>query len=172
MSSPYNSYAITSVKKALNALKTILEKAEAHAKEKSIALDDLFNARLYEDMRPLSFQIWAATSNAEKVVFRPRHLEPPAREQTDQTFEDLYKRIDVSLGEIANVDVADIVANEDKPFKAPLGPKEIEFKPVGYAVEFALPNVFFHVVTAYNILRKEGVPLGKMDYLKNFLELY
>ncbi|KAL2812991.1 hypothetical protein BJX63DRAFT_233926 [Aspergillus granulosus] len=172
MTSPYHNYAITSVTKALNTLKAILQKAEAHAKEKNIALDDLFNARIYEDMKPLSFQIFAATSNVEKLVFRAIHLEPPTREQTDKTFEDLYKRIEVTLGELTKADVALLAANEDKTFKAPLGPSEFEFKPESYAVNFGLPNVYFHVVTAYNILRKEGVPLGKMDYLKNFLELW
>jgi hypothetical protein len=171
MASPFHAYAVTSVTKALTSLKTILQKAEAHATEKNIPLDTLVNARIYEDMKPLSFQIFAATSNAEKLVYRASHIEPPAREQTDKTYEDLYKRIDAALAEIANADDALIAANADKTFKAPLGPQVVEFTPEKYAVTFTLPNVYFHVVTAYDILRKEGVPLGKLDYLKDFLEL-
>jgi hypothetical protein len=170
MASPFHAYAVTSVTKALTTLKYILQKAESHATEKNISLDTLFNARIHEDMKPLPFQIFAATANAEKLVYRASHVEPPAREQTDKTFEDLYKRIDVALGEIANANNALIAANAEKTFKAPLGPHVAEFTPEKYAVTFTLPNVYFHVVTAYDILRKEGVPLGKQDYLKDFLE--
>ncbi|KAJ0426743.1 hypothetical protein BJY00DRAFT_1478 [Aspergillus carlsbadensis] len=171
MASPFQAYAITSVTKALTALKSILQKAEAHATEKNIPLDTLFNARIYEDMKPLSFQIFGATTDAEKLIYRASHIQPPARQQTDKTFDDLYKRIDVALAEIANADAALIAANADKTFKVPLGPHEVEFTPEKYAVSFLLPDVYFHVVTAYDILRKEGVPLGKPDYLKSFLEL-
>ncbi|KAL3462219.1 hypothetical protein BJX64DRAFT_259468 [Aspergillus heterothallicus] len=171
MASPYHTYAVTSVTKALHTLKSILQLAESHANETNTPLDTLFNARIHEDMKPLSFQIFAATGNAERTLFRPRGLELPAREQTDTSFADLYARIDTTLAEIAKADAAQFAANEERAFKAPLGPAEVEFTPHSYAVNFALPNVFFHVVTAYNILRKEGVPLGKMSYLKNFLEL-
>ncbi|KAL2860822.1 DUF1993 domain-containing protein [Aspergillus lucknowensis] len=169
MASPYHSYAITSAIKALKTQKAILQKGEEHAKQKGAPLDDLFNARLYEDMWPLSLQVWAATSNALKLYYLAAHVEVPNFEQSDKTYEDLYKRIDETLAILEKADTATLAANEGKTFKAPMGPSELEFTPEGYAVRFGLGNFFFHIVTAYNILRKEGVNLTKWDYLKNFM---
>ena len=169
MSSAVYTYTIDPFIKGLQALKAILQKTEEHAKANNIPIDDLFNASLGHDMKGLPFQVFICTSAAVKTLCRATFVEPPAMEQTDKTFADLYKRIDEALAALEKADAAAIAANEGKKFKAPMGPQEFEFTSESYAVAFAAPNFYFHLVTAYDILRAKGVPLGKMDYLAPFM---
>ncbi|KAL6231422.1 hypothetical protein BDW75DRAFT_44646 [Aspergillus navahoensis] len=167
--STIHTYAITPLIRGLKALNTILKKAEEHAKANNIPLEDLVNASLIADMKPLSFQVFVTTNAAVKVLSRATFVEPPVQNDTDKTFDDFYKRIDETLAALEKVDAAVIQAHEGKTFKAPLGPTEAEFTPESYVTSYAMPNFFFHLVTAYDILRAKGVPVGKMDYLKDFL---
>lgn len=169
MSSAIYTYTIDPFIKGLQALKVILQKAEEHAKTNNIPIDDLFNASLGHDMKGLAFQVFIVASTAVKTVSRASFVEPPVMEQTDKTFDDFYKRIDEALAALEKADPAVLAANEGKKFKAPMGPKEFEFTPETYAVLFATPNFYFHLVTAYDILRAKGVPVGKMDYLTSFM---
>ncbi|KAL4734430.1 hypothetical protein BDV11DRAFT_54900 [Aspergillus similis] len=167
--STFHTYAVTPLIRGLKTLTAILKKAEEHAKANNIPLEDLVNASLIADMKPLSFQVYIATNSAVKLVSRATFVEPPAQSDTDKTFDDFYKRIDEALATLEKVDPQVLAANESKTFKAPLGPKEFEFTPESYANGYAVPNFFFHLVTAYDILRAKGVPVGKMDYLTDFL---
>ncbi|KAI9375920.1 hypothetical protein BJX61DRAFT_492560 [Aspergillus egyptiacus] len=154
--------------KGLKALHHLLTKAESHATETSTPLSDLFSASLVADMKPLSFQVFIATNTALKTLYRASFLEPPSQEQSDQTFEDLKNRVADTIRELEKADAALIESHQGKSFKAPMGPTEMEFTPESYVERYALPNFFFHLVTAYGILRARGVPVGKMDYLGEF----
>ncbi|OQD95886.1 hypothetical protein PENSOL_c018G02733 [Penicillium solitum] len=147
MASPFYNYTIATLTRGLNTLSTLLKKAEEYAKEKNIPLDELLNARLVEDMKPLSFQI----------------------DEPDKTYEDLYKRLDRTLAELEKVDPAKIAIKEGQVFKAPIGMNVFDFTLEDYSVQFVIPNFYFHVVTAYEILRVKGVQIGKLDYLSEFM---
>lgn len=169
MSSSIYTYTIDPFVKGIQALKVILQKAEKHAKANNIPIDDLFNASLGHDMKGLPFQVFIVTNTAIKTLCRATFVEPPSQEQNDKSFDDFYKRIDDALAALEKADLAVLAANEGKKFKAPMGPKEYEFTPETYAVLFATPNFYFHLVTAYDILRAKGVPVGKLDYLGSFM---
>lgn len=154
----------------LTALTDILKKAESHAAEKGIPLDDLINARLYEDMKPLTFQVQVASSTALKAAARATQTEPLDLPLTETTFDELHARISKALEVVKAVDPAVFASHENTTFKAPLGTVEREFTLETYNSKFGLPNFFFHVTTAYAILRAKGVPLGKMDYLSPFVK--
>ncbi|KAL4981381.1 hypothetical protein BDW68DRAFT_90125 [Aspergillus falconensis] len=167
--STIHTYTVGPLIRGLKSLTAILKKAEEHAKANNIPLEDLVNASLIADMKPLSFQVFITTNVAVKLISRVTFVEPPVQNDTDKTFDDFYKRIDEAVAALEKVDPAAIQANEGKTFKAPLGPMELEFTSESYATEYAMPNFFFHLVTAYGILRAKGVPVGKMDYLRDFL---
>ncbi|KKK12520.1 hypothetical protein P175DRAFT_0503236 [Aspergillus ochraceoroseus IBT 24754] len=169
MSSPVYDFTIPTFIKGLQTLAAILKLGEDYAKENGIPADELLNARLYEDMRPLTFQVYAAVMPTLKAVARSTFTELPTVENNDKTFEDLYKSIDETIQKLKVVEVSAFVGKEQTAFKAPIGPFELDFTPESYSVNFALPNFYFHINTAYSILRSKGVPLGKQDYLRNFL---
>ncbi|KAL4973639.1 hypothetical protein BDW66DRAFT_141689 [Aspergillus desertorum] len=167
--SSFHTYALTPLIRGLKSLTTTLKKAEEHAKANNVPLDELVNASLIADMKPLSFQVFMATNTAVKLLSRATFVEPPVQSDTDKTFDEFYKRIDETLAALEKVDPQVFTADEGKTFKAPLGPREFEFTRESYATRYAVPNFFFHLVTAYDILRAKGVPVGKMDYAKDFL---
>jgi hypothetical protein len=165
MSSPFPIFA-----NGLRTLKFDLQKAEEHAKANNISLDTLITARLIEDMQPLAFQVFAVHNTVYKVLARAKNIEPTALEAGDKSFEDFYKRIDSILVELEKTDFASLDGNKDKTFKTPAGGREPVFTVEEYGLAFGVPNFFFHLVTAYDILRAKGIPLGKKDYLGSFLD--
>jgi hypothetical protein len=169
MASPFYNYTVATFTKGLKTLTHILKEAEAHAKENNIPLDELLNARLAEDMKPLSFQIFIATNNVTKTLARATFVELPPQQEPAKTYEDLYKQIDGTLAELEKVDPVEIASKEGQVFKAPIGPHVYDYTMEDYAVRFSLPNFYFHVVTAYGILRAKGVKLGKQDYLTEYV---
>ncbi|KAJ5835672.1 hypothetical protein N7447_001698 [Penicillium robsamsonii] len=169
MASPFYNYTIATFTRGLKTIAAILKKAEEFAKENNIPLDDLLNARLVEDMKPLSFQVVTATSIVSKTIARAAFVDPLPQEEPDETYEDLYKRLDRALAEVEKVDPAKTALKEGQTFKAPVGKKEFDFTIEDYSVRFAIPNFYFHVVTVYEILRVKGVQIGKVDYLSEFM---
>ncbi|KAH0599076.1 hypothetical protein MHUMG1_03191 [Metarhizium humberi] len=157
--------SIATAQDNLTSLKAILKKAEAAPNATSLP-----DARIHEDMLPLSFQVHVVSDIAQKMVARSTGAEPQKLENDLKTFDDFYKRIDQVQDlltktdkEVVNKRVGDLVP-------IGLGPgKNAELPSHAYVTGYAIPNLFFHLVTAYNILRKEGVPLGKMDYLTPFI---
>ncbi|KAJ5164256.1 uncharacterized protein N7500_006086 [Penicillium coprophilum] len=168
MASPFCSYTIPTFTRGIKTLSALLKKAEEHAKENNIPLDEVLNARLVEDMKPLSFQIVSVTNTIHKTLARASFVEPPPHEEPDKTYEDLYKRLDRTLAELETVDLANIASKEGQKFKVPLGNHEFDWTSEEFSVRLAIPNFYFHVVTAYGILRARGVQIGKMDYLSEF----
>ncbi|KAJ5506609.1 protein of unknown function DUF1993 [Penicillium expansum] len=169
MASPFYNYTIATFTRGLNTLSSILKKAEEYAREKNIPLDELLNARLVEDMKPLSFQVVTATNTVSKALARAASVEPQPQQEPDGTYEDLYKRLERTLAELEKVDPARFAIKDGQTFKAPIGSNVFDYTLEDYSVRFAIPNFYFHVVTAYEILRVKGVQLGKMDYLSEFM---
>ena len=149
----------------LKSLSAVLQKAEAHCESKKIAPSVFVNACLYPDMAPLSRQIQIATDQVKGGLSRLAGTEPPKWEDTETTFADLQARIKKALDFAAATKPEQIDGSEDKQIVLKLGPQEVTFKGQQFLVNFSLPNFYFHIVTAYDILRHNGVEIGKRDYL-------
>ncbi|KAK3345946.1 hypothetical protein B0T25DRAFT_550686 [Lasiosphaeria hispida] len=158
--------------KAHEVLKHILEKAKQHAPEESASFP---TARLYEDMRPLSFQVQSVSSYSAKCVERvlPHKAPFPAWEDDETTLDQLFARIDESLAFLKGIEAKDLDGLEEKVLEIQMGRgSSIAIEGKGYALGIAVPNVFFHVSMAYAILRMKGVPLGKKDFSSPYVEPY
>ncbi len=153
--------------RALTNLRTILAKAEAHAEAKKIDPAIFIAGRLSPDMLPLAKQIQIASDNAKGIAARLGGVEIPAYADTETTFAELYARIDKTLAFIGGIKAAQIDGSEDRSVELKLGPTTVNFTGQSYLLGFALPNFFFHAVTAYAILRHLGVEVGKRDYIGN-----
>ena len=151
--------------RTLSNLKAVLEKAKAHALDHKIEESALVNARLYPDMFPLSRQVQVATDMARGCGARLTGVEPPSYEDKEQSFDDLIARVARTIEYLKGLDAnafADAAARE---ITRPVRGKPHTFKGIDYLQQFAVPNMYFHVTTAYDILRHNGVPLGKSDFI-------
>lgn len=151
--------------RALNVLSTLLEKGEAHAKAQGWNPDDLVAARLTDDMLPLSGQIQRASDASKGAVARLTGVEAPAMPDEETSFAQLRKRVADTLAYIQSVDPKAFDGSEDRTVELKLPGGTLTFTGEDYLLGFALPNFFFHVVTAYDVLRHKGVQIGKLDYL-------
>jgi hypothetical protein len=150
----------------LTALSAILTKAEAHAKEKTIDLDVFLNARLYPTMYPLKRQVQAACDAAVRACARFAQLEMPSFPDTETTFAELHARIEKVLSNIKAIEPSKFEGGEKREITFPSGPNQTKtVTGQQYLNHMALPNFFFHCATAYDILRHNGVELGKRDFL-------
>lgn len=148
----------------LRNLSAILDKAQAHAAAKKIEPAVLLGARLFPDMLPLVKQVQIATDHAKGAVARLAGVEVPRYEDTEQDFEELQARIAKTLAFVESFSAAQIDGSDDRVITLKSGGREVSFPGTPYLLGFALPNFYFHVVTAYNILRHNGVEIGKRDY--------
>jgi hypothetical protein len=151
----------------LNNLSAILDKASAHAAARTIDPLVLTGARLYADMFPLARQVQIACDTAKGAVARLAGAEVPKHEDTEQTFEELKARIAKTVAFIASFRQEQLDGTEDRTIELKLGPREVSWKGMQYLLGFALPNFYFHVATAYGILRHNGIEIGKRDYIGN-----
>ena len=151
----------------LRNLDAILAKAQAHAASKKIDEAVLLNARLFPDMFPLVKQVQIAGDHAKGAVARLAGLELPKYEDTEQSFEQIRARVAKTIAFVESIDAAQINGSEEKDIAFRLGGRDLSFKGMSYLLGFALPNFYFHLVTAYNILRHNGVEIGKRDYMGN-----
>ena len=149
----------------LSNLSAILQKGLEHAQTKNFDPSVLVNARLAPDMFPLSRQVQIACDLAKNSAARLAGQEPPRMEDTEQTIEELRARIGKTLDYVMSLPSAAFEGSEDRDIKVPLRDHTLEFKGLPFLQRWALPNFFFHVVTAYDILRHNGVEIGKRDYL-------
>jgi len=150
----------------LGSLAAVLEKAEAHAQERRIEPDALLQARLYPDMFPLAKQIQIATDFAKGAGARLAGVEPPRYEDGERTFAELQQRISKTLGFIDSLEEADVEAGASRAITHGSGERARHFdNGARYLTHFALPQFYFHVTTAYAILRHNGVPIGKKDFI-------
>jgi hypothetical protein len=151
--------------RALKVLDSLLDKAEEYAKQKGIELDVLVNARLAPYMYPLSGQVQRASDASKLAVVRLSGQAAPRFEDTEKTFPELRKRIADTVAWLESVTEAHMEGSESKTIDLSWGDFKPSFKGSEYLLAFALPNFYFHIVTAYDILRHNGVPVGKLDYL-------
>lgn len=149
----------------LASLDQLLAKAEDYAAQRGFDVNVLVNQRLAPDMRPLSAQIQMASDTAKFAISRLSGGAPPPMADTETTIAELRARIAATVDYVKSVPAAAVDGSEERDvvLKTPNG--EIPFKGLGYLTGFALPNFLFHVTTAYAILRHNGVPLGKLDFL-------
>lgn len=151
--------------RGFKAMAALLEKGRAHADEHGIAPDELLTARLYEDMAPLTSQVQRASDAAKFAAARLAGIEAPAMPDTEASFDELQARIAATVAFLESIPRVAIDGREDADVELKTPSRSFAFKGRGYLLGFALPNFYFHLTTAYAILRHKGVPLGKMDYL-------
>lgn len=150
--------------RTLNNLNAILDKAETHAKTKNFDMTVLLNDCLAPDMFPLMRQIQIACDTAKLCASRLSGKEAPVNDDKEQTLADIKARIQSTVKYLETFNASDFNGAETKQITQPrwegkyLTGKE-------YAIHHANPNIFFHVTTAYAILRHNGVDIGKKDYL-------
>ena len=150
----------------LTALASVLSKAETHATERKIDPTALLQSRLFPDMFPLTLQVQIACDFATSVSARLAGAEAPAYEGGDQTFADLQQRIAATLAFIGGLDAARLEGSEQREIVLRPGtPKERRIGGQAYLLAYGLPQFFFHVTTAYDLLRHNGVEIGKKDYM-------
>lgn len=148
----------------MDNLAHILRCGENHAVEHEIDPDALLQARLYPDMFTLIGQVQVATALVKACPHRLAGKEPPKWDDVENSFEELYARIERAKTELGQYEAQLINARADMEFKVPFGPIERDFTGWSYVHGFILPNVYFHITTSYNILRHNGVGLGKFDF--------
>jgi len=150
---------------ALGNLAKILEKGANSAAQRKFDPSVLLAARLAPDMLPLTRQVQIAADVAKNSVARLAGQEPPRFEDTETSFEQLRARLARTIDVLKSVPASALEGSETRDIKVPAGERTLEFKGLAYLQRWALPNVFFHVTTAYDILRHNGVELGKRDFL-------
>jgi hypothetical protein len=147
------------------ALGGVLEKAAAFAKSKSVDEAVLLGWRISPDMFPMSRQVQIACDITARGLARLAGAELPSFPDTETSFEQLRQRVAKAQAFIRDLDRAKIDANPDADISFPVGPETMTMKRRDYVTNFILPNLYFHVTTAYANLRACGVPLGKGDFL-------
>ncbi len=154
--------------RSLQALAAVLDKAAAHAAANGIDPSTLIGARLAPDMFDLARQVQSASDAAKTCAARLAGEPPPSYPDTETTFPDLQARIAKTIAYVQGFRPELIEGAEGRTITLPLRQQPVSFRGADYLTQFALPNFFFHVATAYGVLRHQGVPLGKMDYLGSF----
>jgi len=149
----------------LNSLSAILDKAEAFAAERKIDPAVLLGYRLAPDMFPLTRQVQIAADQAKGCCARLAGVEIPTYADDETTFADLKARIARTIEFVQSFKPGDIDGSEDRDISLTAGSRELRFNGQQYLVSFVLPNFYFHVTTAYAILRHCGLPIGKRDFL-------
>jgi hypothetical protein len=150
---------------SLNNLVAILDKAASQAADKKVDPKVLAGARLIIDMLPLSSQIQIACDTAKGAAARLAGIEIPKHEDTEATLAELKARVAKTLEFIKTIKPEQLQGAETREIVMQLPQTTLKFTGINYLTNFALPNFFFHVTTAYALLRKNGVDLGKRDFL-------
>jgi uncharacterized protein len=151
--------------RALNNLAAILEKAVAHAETRKIAPAVLLNSRLFPDMFPLSTQIHIANDIAQSGAARLAGAEVPTFEAKERTFAEWIAATRGTVGYLESLTPSQFGGSEDRNITWQTRSSTRNMLGTPYLFNHVLPNVFFHVTTAYDILRQAGLELGKLDYL-------
>jgi len=149
----------------LGNLSWILEKGAKSAVQRKIDTAVLLAARLAPDMLPLTRQVQIAGDIAKNSIARLAGQEPPRFEDNETTFEQLRARLARTIDYLQGLPASAFEGAETRDIKLPAGERTLEFKGLAFLQRWAIPNVFFHVTTAYDILRHNGVELGKSDFI-------
>ncbi|RKP45913.1 DUF1993 domain-containing protein [Trinickia fusca] len=151
--------------RALENLRGILHKAQAHAAAKKIDPSVLLSSRLFPDMHPLTRQVQIVSDTAKFCASRLASIEPPKFPDVETTFDELDARIDKTIAFLKEVAPAQIDGSEERTITLTFPSGSMEMNGMAYLLNLAVPNFYFHVTTAYAILRHNGVEIGKFDYL-------
>jgi hypothetical protein len=149
----------------LTILAAILTKAEAHAAARKIEPAVLLNARLFPDMLPLTRQVQLSCDFAKNTTARLAGVEIRNFPDEEASFAELQARIAKTLDNVKGYQAAQIDGCEAREITLPIGGQPMKFTGQEFLLNFALPNLYFHITTAYDILRHNGVEVGKRDYL-------
>jgi hypothetical protein len=147
-------------------LRAILEKGRAFADGNGMTHEELTAARLFPDMLPLTGQIQRASDTARFVAVRVAGAEAVSMADEERNFDDMQARIAATVDYLQKVDAASFDGAEGREVVMKTQAGELRFTGTSYILQFALPNFYFHVTTAYDILRHKGVPLTKPDFLR------
>lgn len=150
---------------SLTAMSKILDKAEAYAEAKKLKPEVIPQLRLIADMFPFARQIMIATDHAKGASARLSGTEVPSFADTETTLAELKDRIARTIALIQTIPAAAFDGAEARTITVKAGPRELTFPAVQYLNGYAIPNFYFHLTTAYNILRSNGVEIGKVDFL-------
>lgn len=151
--------------RGFETLSAILEKGRDHAREKGWDESELTEAQLIADMAPLTAQVQRCSDTAKGLAVRIGQVENVAMADDEVTFDDLQARIAKTVQFLRDVPREAFDGREDAEVVLPTPSGDIAFTATSYAVGFAIPNFYFHLTTAYALLRMKGVPIGKLDYL-------
>ncbi|HBK55660.1 MAG TPA: DUF1993 domain-containing protein [Xanthomonadales bacterium] len=161
-----HSVTVPALSQALRQLRHVLDKGAAHARDRGIDPSVLLNMRLYPDMFPLLRQVQIATDMAKNGAARMAVIDPPAFPDDETGFDDLAARIDKTIAFIESIEPARFEGGENRSVTVKTRSKgELRFDGLDHLNNWLLPSVFFHVTTAYCILRHAGVVIGKFDYI-------
>jgi uncharacterized protein len=150
---------------SLRNLSTFLDQAVVFAEGKKIDETVLINARLAPDMFPLSRQIQIACDIVKAAGARLAGIDVPSFPDNETTTGELRERIAKTIRFLENLTPDQINGSEQRPIKLKAGPMDLEFTGIGYLSQWVFPNLYFHMTTTYNILRHNGVELGKRNFL-------
>ena len=151
----------------MNNLVAVLRKAAAHVEAKKFDPEVLVNARLYPDMFPLVRQVQIASDSAKGGAARLAGLEPPSFEDNEKTLTELIARAQKTAAYLETLKPVQFDGSEDRTVHWKTRTTELSMQGLPYLVHHVLPNLHFHVTTAYNILRHNGVEIGKRDFMGN-----
>jgi hypothetical protein len=157
--------AVPTFQKHLNALSAILDKAQAYATAKKFDSSVLAGSRLYPDMFSFTRQIQSATDFAKGASARLAGIPVPSYPDTETTLAELKERIAKTLAFLETVKPQQMEGSESRQITIKFGPNEASFSGQDYLLHFVLPNFFFHCTTAYDILRHNGLEIGKRDFM-------
>jgi len=151
--------------KMLTSLSKWLDAAEAHAVAKKFDPNVLLAARLAPDMLPFTNQVQIATDHAKGAMARLAGIEIPKYEDNEASIAELKARVRKTIDFVQSVPAAQVDGSEERDVVLPRRSGTLNLKGEGYLLQFAMPNFYFHVTTAYALLRHNGVEIGKADYL-------
>ena len=158
-------FSVPILVRGLTNTSAILDKAAAHAAAKKFDFAVLAQARLYPDMHPLLRQVQTACDAAKGAAARLAGVEVPKHEDTEVTFADLKARIAKTLDFLKTITPAQLKDAEGRSIEIKFPNGSWKFTATGYLTDFVLPNFYFHISMVYALLRKNGVEIGKGDYL-------
>lgn len=157
--------SIPLLKRFLSNLSAILAKASAYADVRKIDHSVLLNARLFPDMYPLVKQVQIAADQAKGAAARLAGVEIPKFEDNESNFAELHERIAKTIAFLDTIKPEQLAGSESRDIVLTLHENKLEFKGLQYLLTWVQPNFYFHVTTAYDILRHNGVEIGKRDFL-------
>jgi hypothetical protein len=165
MTTPLYDLTIPVFLKAFANMRAFLEKGRAHATEQGLDADSLLQLRLIGDMHPLIAQIQRCSDSAKGCALRLGGLENVSFPDEEATFDEMLARIDKTVAFLKSVPREAIDGKEEAEVVLKLPNTELKFTGLSYVLDFALPNFFFHETVAYALLRANGAPIGKVDFL-------